>query len=361
MPRQLDIEDPTFPRSGPRASASERGLPRNWRRLCAFVLLGLTAVWVAAMLASALRWRFLDPLAGFSGCPIGQDFFQTPRGWRNLLAGNNIFLTEICDYGPAYATVFFNHPFVALAVGAWTAPLPPWVAFGVYDGAAVVLLCLGARKLARGFDDPLCRSFCYYASFCAVPVYVIFWQAQVHALVVLAVALVLAGLMGLEREPEKADRHLRWIQVGLLISLLSKPVVLVMLPVLFALPETRRKLLLPLAIYAAASLVFLLVPRLNPGGYNGMHWLYIPNAVFKGHLALSVLRPFVDDSSQSCWNLSLPMLLHAAGANEMVLRAARLPTLLVALMSLAPLILPDRAGASGQRWSPSCCRSSPTI
>ena len=72
-----------------------------------------------------------------------------------------------------------------------------------------------------------------------------------HLFVVLGVALVLAGLMGLEQEPQQADRHLRWIQFGLLISLLSKPLVATMLPVLFVLPETRRKLLLPVAVYAA--------------------------------------------------------------------------------------------------------------
>ena len=181
--------------------------------------------------------------------------------------------------------------------------------------------------------------------FCAVPVYVVLWQGQIHALVVLAVALVLAGLMGLEREPERAERHLRWIQLGLLISLLSKPLVALMLPVLFVLPETRRKLLLPVAVYAVVSLLFLWVPRLNPGGYNGMHWLYIPVAVFKGRLSLGVLRPCACDLSQNCWVLSLPMLLNAAGAHEMVLLAAKLPTVAVGLMSLAPLFLPER----GQR------------
>ncbi len=37
---------------------------------------------------------------------IGSDFFQTPRGFRNLLAGNNIYLTEISDYGPLCHLIF---------------------------------------------------------------------------------------------------------------------------------------------------------------------------------------------------------------------------------------------------------------
>ncbi len=101
--------------SGPMAPSGRRAI---WRA----IFLGATAVWVAAMLAS-LHWRFLDRfVVATRNGRIGWDFFQTPRGFRNLLAGNSIFLTEISDYGP-YATAYFNHPFVAVAVGPWTAPL----------------------------------------------------------------------------------------------------------------------------------------------------------------------------------------------------------------------------------------------
>ena len=244
------------------------------------------------MLASTLHWRFLDTLSGNDrDGPIGLDFFQTPRGFCNLLAGNNIYLTRISDYGPPYANSFFDHPFLAVAVGVWTVPLPPWTAFAVYECASIALLLLGAWRLASAFDDPLGKAFCYFATFCALPVYFILWTGQMQIFLVLAVSWVLAGLMGLEREGGNQAGAVRWVQFGLLVSLLSKPVVALMLPVLFLLPETRRKLLLPVAVYAGLSLVFLLVPRLNPGGYNGMHWLYIPNAVFRGRLAMDVLHP----------------------------------------------------------------------
>ena len=171
------------------------------------------------------------------------------------------------------------------------APWPPWVAFGVFDGVSVGLLLFAARRLAKAFDDPASRAFSYFALFCSPAVYAMLWEGQMHVFVVLAVALVLAGLMRLEQEPQRADRYLRWIQLGLLISLLSKPLVATMLPVLFILPETRRKLLLPVAVYAGLSLLFLLFPRLNPGGYNGIHWLYIPNAAFKAKVVMTLLNP----------------------------------------------------------------------
>ncbi len=298
------------------------------------------------MLASTLHWRFLDVVSGNTpDGPIGIDFFQAPRGYRNLLAGNNIYLTEISDYGPSYATSFFDHPFLAVAVGPWTAHWPPWVAFGVYECACIGLLALGAWRLSKAFDDPLGKAFCYFAMLCGFPVFCILWTGQMHVFVVLGVALVLAGLMRLEQEPQRADRHIRWIQLGLLISLLSKPVVALMLPVLFILPETRRKLLLPVAVYAVLSLSFLLAPRLNPGGYNCLHWLHIPAAVFKHQLAHRVLYPVPLDLSHEYWIRSLPMLLNAAGAGPIVLLIAKLPVAAVALMSLTPLLLPDR----GQR------------
>ncbi len=168
-----------------------------------------------------------------------------------------------------------------------------------------------------------------------------------HVFVVLAVALILAGLMRLEQEPQRADRHLRWIQLGLLISLLSKPVVALMLPVLFVLPETRRKLLLPVAVYAVLSLLFLLVPRLNPGGYNGIHWLYIPDAVVQGPIGGGrwctrsrwISRTIARDSL-------LADAPERGGRRQDRLAGSRSCRLAaVALMSLAPLILPER----GQR------------
>ena len=224
------------------------------------ILYGATVAWVAAMVAS-LYWHFLDYVVWGHAAAVGmgQDFFQVPRGYLNLLAGNNIFFTEISDYAP-FASVYHNHPFVAVAVGPWTAPLPPWVAFSVFVGVSLGLLLLSARLLASIFQSPTDKAFCYFVTFCGLPVYVLLWNAQMHVFVILAVVLILAGLIRWEQEPSSADRYLRWIQLGLLISLLSKPIVLLMLPALLAVPEIRRKLILPVAVYAAVSLLMLFAP-----------------------------------------------------------------------------------------------------
>ena len=231
-----------------------------------------TVVWTAVMLAS-LHWRLLDRfvVSAWHG-RIGVDFFQIPRGYDNLRIGNSIFLTDTGTYGP-YATMYLNHPFVAVAVGPWTAPLAPWTAYAVFVGFSLGLLLLSAWLLASAFPTPAYRGFVYFALFCSLPTYAMLWNAQTHVFLAVAVALVLGGLMRMEQEPQSERRYGRWIQLGLLVALLSKPIVVLMLPVLFLLPETRRRLLAPLAVYAMVSLLFLLVGGLNPGGYNGIHWL----------------------------------------------------------------------------------------
>ena len=44
------------------------------------------------------------------------------------------------------------------------------------------------------------KAFAYFAMFCSIPVYYMLWAGQIHVLVVLAVALILAGLMRLDRD-----------------------------------------------------------------------------------------------------------------------------------------------------------------
>jgi hypothetical protein len=102
------------------------------------------------MMAS-LKWQFLDQfVVGSWHGHMGTDFFQIPRGYNNLLLGINIFLTDLNDYGPS-ATMYLNHPFLAVAIGPWTAPLAPWTAFWVF---VVVSLGLLRNSIA---SQPLLR------------------------------------------------------------------------------------------------------------------------------------------------------------------------------------------------------------
>ncbi len=159
----------------------------------------------------------------------------------------------------------------------------------------------------------------------------------------MAVALILSGLMRLAEEPQSERRYCRWIQSGLVISLLSKPVVVLMLPVLFLLPETRRKLLCRWAVYAAVSLLFLLVGRLNPGGYNGIHWLNIVRVT--SSLRTSPLKR-VSDGNRSPAMPGALFLARYFSVGFSVARFLRCSSgfrlLAVVVMSLSPLVLAGR-------------------
>jgi tetratricopeptide (TPR) repeat protein len=315
--------------------------PRRTAAWPAILFAVAAAVWTALMVAS-LEWRFLDRfIVGSWHGNIGSDFFQIPRGYKNLLIGNNIFLTDISTYGP-YATMYLNHPFLAVAVGPWTAPLAPWTAFWLFVVFSLGLLLLSAWLLASAFQAPAYRGFAYFAVLCSLPTYLMLWNAQAHIFVVVAVALILSGLMRLAAEPKLEKRYGRWIQLGLVIALLSKPVVILMLPVLFLLPETRRKLLLPLAVYAAVSLLFLLAGGLNPGGYNGIHWLNLAGAGSATRQFFNCLAPMEFDCKQDPGLCSLPTFVDRISGSSIPALFFRIPLVAVLLMSLSPLVLDER-------------------
>ena len=71
-----------------------------------------------------------------------------------------------------------------MAVGPWTAPLRPWVAFGAFDCVSVALLLFGAWRLAKGFDDPLGKAFPYFALLGCFPVYAMLWAGQMNVFLV---------------------------------------------------------------------------------------------------------------------------------------------------------------------------------
>ena len=307
------------------------------------ILFAVAVVGLPAAMAASIQWRFFDRFTvGSWDGKIGFDFFQIPRGYNNLLIGNSIFLTDAGTYGP-YASSYLNHPFVAVAVGPWTAPLAPWTAFWLFVVVSLGLLLLSAWLLASAFPAPAYRGFAYFAMFCSLPTYLMLLVAQAHVLLVVAVALILSGLMRLAEEPQLERRYCRWIQLGLVISLLSKPVVVLMLPVLFLLPETRRKLLFPVAVYAVVSLLFLLVGRLNPGGYNGTHWLNIVS------VTSSPTKPVDGSVLPRETNLlrdprfySLPIFLGRILGGSVPALFLRLPLVAPFVMSLSLLVLAGR-------------------
>ena len=230
--------------------------PAKAARWCARSLAALGVVWIGLMLAS-LHWQFLDRFSGsMSDGLTGVDFFQMPRGFENLVCGRSLFLTELGRFGP-HSTPYMAHPAAAIAVGSWTFALGPWVGYYTFVGLSLALLLLAGRLLASVLEGPGWKAFAYFAMFGGIPVYYLLWAGQLHVVLVLAVALILTALMRMEGgkgdghflpewpfgghrrdaalaqrvpvafDPDAASdrRYVRWIQAGILLSLLSKPIV----------------------------------------------------------------------------------------------------------------------------------------
>jgi len=246
------------------------------RKTAAAIVWVATAAWVAVLLAS-LRYGLLDRFFFDSSHAHvqGIDFFPEVRAFLSVLHGHSAYDTFSVNYGP-YATWFLYHPLLALALGPELFWMQPWTAYAAWIVISFMLMAVSAWLVMQLSSDPLRRALVALAMLGAFPVYSMLYVGNVQALTVLAVTLVLvglarmAGLEGAQKDYAAVMRRCQgMLMAGLLLSFFSKPVVLLMLPLLWMMPETRRTAWKAIAIYAAVSLAFVAVPLLNP---DGMDW-----------------------------------------------------------------------------------------
>jgi hypothetical protein len=192
----------------------------------------------------------------------GVDFFPVERAWLNLTDGRSEFDTFHSHYGPR-ATWLIYHPALALVLGPLLMAFTPWTAYAVWTVIALLLMAASAALIVRTGKDPLRRALVALLLLGAFPTYLMLYVGNVQALLTFAVVLVLASIIEMQQQGS-TRRNQAMLLAGLLISLFSKPVVLAMLPLLFILSETRRTALKATGIYLAVSLIFLVVPGLNP-------------------------------------------------------------------------------------------------
>jgi hypothetical protein len=228
---------------------------------------------------TALALGAYDPLFLGNGPRGAQgiDFFCVPKAYANLLAGKSAFDTWGAPaYGP-FSTWFVLHPAVALWVGGYLWFLPPWLAYAAWAGVTLALLVGSAALIARHAATPWRRVMVHAALLASPVTYWLVFVGNVHALVVFATALVLVGLHELaERAPPALSVPPRVkVGLGLALSFLSKPVLLLVVPALLVVRTTRRAALVALAAYAVVSSAFLFVPVLNPEAVGSERLLWL--------------------------------------------------------------------------------------
>lgn len=202
----------------------------------------------------------------------GIDFYSLPKAWLNLAAGRSPYGTfDPPTFGPHF-TWYLAHPLLALILGWPLSRLDPGDSYGLFTLLSLALMALCAALLARETGDILKQRVLWLLLLGGFSTYLMLWVGNVQAFAVLGLTLLFLGMLRLAREmPGSA----RCILAGLLMSLFSKPVVLLMLPLLLLLRETRRWTLAALAIYMPVSLLCLIVPALNPEsvGLSRVAWL----------------------------------------------------------------------------------------
>jgi hypothetical protein len=182
-----------------------------------------------------------------------------------------------------------------------------------------------------------------------------------HAPLVLALTLVLAAFFEFAySRDQKRARNLLF--AGLMISFFSKPIVLLMLPLFLLLQETRLTTIKALLIYSFVSLLFIVVPVLNPQGigWTKVTELLLDPAFIKEHMNIYknqfVLNEYMKDNSIHWLNLvaqsdhklmhidvfSLPVFIDTILDKALPSAIYKLPIYLSVLLSLGVACIDDK-------------------
>jgi hypothetical protein len=343
----------------------------NDRAIALRVGVGVLIAYVGLMI-TGLGVGFHEPLFFGLGERGGQgiDFFCVPKAFLNLLDGRSAFDTWGAPaYGP-HATWFVLHPAVAVTIGAYLSWLPPWWAYAAWVAVTLVALLSCGLALAQHSGSGL-RCLFVVAALLASPVtYLLLLSGNVHGVIVVAVTLLLLGLHELASGagPTCGVSPTAKVMLGLCLSLLCKPVLVLVVPALLISRKTRAPALASIGAYVAVSALLLLVPAWNPEavGVERLGWLALHPGWVRDQLEVYrhrfVLIPEMLDSamhwlhmlaqSDNAWDhvqiFSLPVMLRSlAPAAASGLRAiALLPVV------LAPLLLrvPDARRCAAAAW-----------
>jgi hypothetical protein len=231
--------------------------------LVPLVIYGLGVATLLAFVFS-LKYHFLDFIfvGTYSGYQ-GWDFFQMPCAASDLLHGLSPYLLHEagCEYAP-WAARFYLHPLAAILPGGLLYALRPWLAYTLFVAFSIGVV-LGLYWLfARLAPDLLRRSLIFLCLAASWPLYLMLWMGQAQIFVLLSFGLMAAALFA-QREGW-SRRASVLLASGLLVGLLTKPLMAPIALMLIVARETRKATVTALVAYGLLSLVLLVAPGLNP-------------------------------------------------------------------------------------------------
>lgn len=193
----------------------------------------------------------------------GIDYFAVPKSYLNLLEGRSAFDTwGGVKYGP-YATWYLAHPAFSVFVASWFSFFSPWLSYWLFVLFSLCIMLYAAYLFSQSIINKFHQLIVYFIMLCSFPVYWMLYVGNMHAPLVLALSFIFLGVVDVMNSAND-DGLNKKLFIGLLISFFSKPIVLLMLPALLLVKETRKTTFYALLVYAVVSILFIVVPALNP-------------------------------------------------------------------------------------------------
>ncbi len=294
----------------------------------------------------------------------GIDYFAVPKSFLNLLEKRSAFDTwGGTPYGP-YATWYLAHPAFSVFVASWFSFFTPWVGYWFFVFFSVALFIYAAYLISKLTSNFFKKQLSYFIVLCAFPTYCMLYVGNMHAPLVLALTLILISIYELTYSENSYDlkKANQKLFAGLLISFFSKPIVLLMLPVLLLIKETRKTTIKSIGIYALVSVLFIVIPMLNPQGM-GLHKLmniafdfdFIKENmnIYKNHL---IVNDYMKDNSIHWLNLiaqsdyklmhidvfSFPVFIDTIVGHETAASIYKIPIYISLLLSIAVAFIEDK-------------------
>lgn len=192
----------------------------------------------------------------------GIDYFALPKGFLNLLENRSIFDTwGGTAFGP-YATWYIAHPAFAVMVMPLFSLLPTWASYWIFIIFGMACSVYSAYVFSSFTVLYKHKYIIYFLLLCTFPMYLMLYVGNMHFPVIITLSLLFAYVYSYVFTTTYQSHF--FLMAALLISFFSKPVVLLMLPALLCFSHTRRITLYALAVYAAVSFLFIIIPFLNP-------------------------------------------------------------------------------------------------
>lgn len=294
----------------------------------------------------------------------GIDYFSLPKAYQNLMNGKSVFDTWGAPmFGPR-ATWYLAHPAFAVWVGGWFSDFSPWNSYALFVVASLLITILAAWFMSSFALSATYKAWMFVLLLCGFPVYWTLYVGNIQQFFVISLALVHLGLLGLAFPNNNTwSRYSKGLLLaGLLISFFSKPLVILMIPMLLIVSATRVTTIKALVIYGVVSLLYIVVPPLNPEGIGLARVIEIAldPAYMKEHLNIYnnnfVVSPEMKDNGMHWFNLiaqsdfylnhvevySFPVFLNSVLGERLPGALYKLPILLGVLCSVGLFFIKDR-------------------